>query len=58
MLSIIEISKLKKYNIIWTLHDMWPFCATEHYSSNKYYEIGYSNKNFLNINNFIFRKKI
>ena len=28
MLSIKEISKLKKYNIFWTLHDMWPFCAT------------------------------
>ena len=58
MLSIKEISKLKKYNIFWTLHDMWPFCATEHYSMNNHYEIGYSKKNFFNINNFIFRKKL
>ena len=58
MISIKEIFKLRKYNIFWTLHDMWPFCATEHYSIKNYYEIGYTNKNFFNINNFIFKKKL
>ncbi len=58
MISIKEFSSLKKYKIFWTLHDMWPFCATEHYSLNNYYETGYLKKNFFDINNFIFKKKI
>ncbi|EEQ3641485.1 glycosyltransferase [Escherichia coli] len=31
-LSIEDIGKIKK-PVIWTLHDMWPFCGTEHYAS-------------------------
>ena len=30
MLSIEDIGKIKK-PIVWTLHDMWPFCSHEHY---------------------------
>ena len=29
-ISIEDIGKIKK-PIVWTLHDMWPFCASEHY---------------------------
>ena len=29
-ISIKNINKIKS-EVIWTLHDMWPFCGTEHY---------------------------
>jgi len=31
MLSVKDIGRLKK-PIVWTLHDMWPFCGGEHYA--------------------------
>lgn len=31
MLRIEDLTKIQK-PIVWTLHDMWPFCGTEHYS--------------------------
>ena len=31
MLSIADIARLRK-PIVWTLHDMWPFCGGEHYA--------------------------
>lgn len=31
MLSIADIGRLRK-PIVWTLHDMWPFCGGEHYA--------------------------
>ncbi len=34
MMSIKEISLIKK-PIVWTLHDMWPFCGVEHFSYQK-----------------------
>lgn len=37
-LSLKDISKIKKSKIIFTLHDMWAFCGTEHYV--------YDNKNY------------
>ena len=40
-LSISEISRLKQ-KIVWTIHDMWPFCATEHYTLKEDYTNGYS----------------
>ncbi len=50
LLSIKDISKINK-KIIWTLHDMWPFCGTEHYSDQRRYISGYStlNKMFFGI---------
>jgi glycosyltransferase involved in cell wall biosynthesis len=50
LLSIEDISKINK-KIIWTLHDMWPFCGTEHYTDQKRFISGYSkhNKNFFGI---------
>ncbi|MEM9032608.1 MAG: glycosyltransferase, partial [Pseudomonadota bacterium] len=32
MTSVAEIGRLTQ-PVIWTLHDMWPFCGTEHYAS-------------------------
>ena len=38
MLSIEDIAKIQK-PIVWTLHDMWPFCGSEHYmgTDNEYF---------------------
>ena len=33
MISIKEISHINK-PIVWTMHDMWPFCGGEHFTSN------------------------
>ena len=35
MISIEEISRIKK-PIIWTLHDSWPFCGSEHHPNGLY----------------------
>ena len=50
ILSIRDISKIKK-KLFWTLHDMWPFCGSEHYSKNNRYtkNYKYNFKNFLSI---------
>lgn len=48
LISIPEIRKIKK-NIVWTLHDMWPFSGSEHYNLNK--------KNKISVDNFIFKIK-
>ena len=39
-ISIKDIDKIKS-KIVWTLHDMWPFCGTEHYASNDGFMHGY-----------------
>ena len=44
MISIKEIAEIKK-PIVWTLHDMWAFCGTEHYTLNKRYIKGYTKFN-------------
>ena len=44
MISIKEISDIKK-PIVWTLHDMWAFCGSEHYPLNKRFINGYTNLN-------------
>lgn len=62
----ISISDINKINskIVWTLHDMWPFCGAEHYSYNLRYVEGYNKTNRpqdekgLDINKFIWEKKI
>ena len=35
MIRIEEIAKIRK-PIIWTLHDMWPFCGAEHYAGDTF----------------------
>ena len=51
MISISDVSKIKK-PVVWTLHDMWAFCGTEHYANNFRWRNGYKyqNKNFYGIN--------
>ena len=49
-ISIEDIGLIKK-PIVWTLHDMWPFSGSEHYTFNKYWKIGYKKKKiFYNFN--------
>lgn len=43
-ISFREISKINK-PIIWTLHDMWPYCGSEHYSFENRYIDGYTKSN-------------
>lgn len=44
MLSIQDIGKINK-PIVWTLHDMWPFCGAEHYATDFRWRDGYSRLN-------------
>lgn len=44
MLSVSDISKIKK-PIVWTLHDMWPFCGAEHISYDNRWKEGYKKNN-------------
>ena len=43
-ISFREISKINK-PIIWTLHDMWPYCGSERYSFENRYIDGYTKSN-------------
>jgi glycosyltransferase involved in cell wall biosynthesis len=40
MLSIADIGAIEK-PLVWTLHDMWPLCATEHYPTDNCWRQGY-----------------
>ena len=44
MLSIKDIPKINK-PLVWTLHDMWAFCGSEHISYDKRYVTGYNSEN-------------
>jgi glycosyltransferase involved in cell wall biosynthesis len=44
MLSIRDIARLR-YPVVWTLHDMWPFCGAEHYTDDFRWRDGYTRKN-------------
>ena len=61
-ISISQINKIKA-KLVWTLHDMWPFCGAEHYTNNKRFEYGYklsnkpTNETGLDINRYIWEKK-
>ena len=46
-LSVADIARLKK-PIVWTLHDMWPFCGAEHYAADgpdSRFRVGYEGSN-------------
>jgi len=45
--NILQISDLGriKYPLVWTHHDMWPFCGSEHYSYSQRWLEGYSSSN-------------
>ena len=44
MISIEQIGKITK-PIVWTLHDMWPYCGAEHYTNDRRFIDGYNKKN-------------
>ena len=62
MISISQLKQIKK-PIIWTFHDMWPFCGAEHYSHDKRHHDGYNNSNRpknekgLDLNKFVWNYK-
>tara|TARA_Y100000741_G_scaffold365165_1_gene359871 strand:+ start:1053 stop:2285 length:1233 start_codon:yes stop_codon:yes gene_type:complete len=62
-LSINQISKIKS-KIVWTMHDMWPFCGAEHYTSDERYKKGYLKNNRptyekgFDINKYVWEKKV
>ena len=45
--NFLRINDLKKINkpIIWTLHDMWPYCGSEHYTVTNRFLEGYKKNN-------------
>ena len=46
-LSVEDIGRIRK-PIVWTLHDMWPFCGAEHYATDDAsarWRVGYSRTN-------------
>ena len=62
-LSISDIKKIKS-KIVWTMHDMWPFCGAEHYSENNRYINVYnvsnrpSDETGIDLNRYIWKKKL
>ena len=62
MLSVKDISKLQS-RLVWLMHDMWPFCGTEHYTKNNIYFLDKKNleekdpKFFFDINKWTWKKK-
>jgi glycosyltransferase involved in cell wall biosynthesis len=44
MLCIADVGRIRK-PIIWTLHDMWPFCGAEHYTDDYRWLDGYRHAN-------------
>jgi hypothetical protein len=45
-ISLREIYKIKK-PIVWTLHDMWAFCGSEHFAINNRFKTNYSKRSSL-----------
>jgi len=62
MISLNEIGKLK-LPIVWTFHDMWPLCATEHLPFNQDLSIGnkwyksYKTNSYLNFDRLVWLYK-
>lgn len=62
MLSVEDICRIEK-PLIWTLHDMWAFCGSEHYARDERWASGYSRSNrpdtesVFDLNRHIWRRK-
>ena len=41
MISIKDISKID-IPLVWTFHDMWPFCGGEHFTENNRFQSSYN----------------
>jgi glycosyltransferase involved in cell wall biosynthesis len=64
MISIEDIGKINK-PIVWTLHDMWPFCGAEHVTFDDRWKSGYysnnrksQSKSFFDLNKFVWTRKL
>lgn len=64
MMSINDIGRIKK-PIVWTLHDMWPFCGAEHFTFDDRWKTGYYSDNnisrkkiFFDLNKFVWERKV
>lgn len=44
MMSVKDIGRIRK-PLVWTLHDMWAFCGSEHVTDDTRYENGYTRRN-------------
>ena len=62
MMSVEDIGRIRK-PIVWTLHDMWPFCGAEHYTDDTRWVSGYASSNRasgesgLDLNRWTWRRK-
>ena len=47
MISIRQVREIDRigFPIVWTMHDMWPYCGAEHYTAEKRFISGYNLKN-------------
>lgn len=45
LISIEQVGQIRK-PVVWSCHDMWPFCGAEHYSTESRYRTGYTPDNF------------
>ncbi|MEO9780738.1 MAG: glycosyltransferase [Sedimentitalea sp.] len=56
-ISIGEIGRIV-HPVVWTLHDMWPFCGAEHYSEADAWKSGYAEQNGgFDLNRWVWRRK-
>ena len=56
MMSLREMAALPA-PVVWTCHDMWPFCGAEHYASGQRFMRGYESDGSLDIEVLTFRRK-
>lgn len=62
MMSIEDIGRIEK-PVVWTIHDMWPFCGGEHYTEDFRWREGYQSRNRppyergLDLNRWIWNRK-
>ncbi len=54
MISISEIGALQ-HPVVWTLHDMWPFCGAAHYTEGEDWKSGYVNVG--GVHRWVWRRK-
>ena len=59
MLSLAEIGELaRKVPVVWTLHDMWPFCGCEQYALDEKFVSGYPGRKLWDLDARSFRSKL
>lgn len=55
-MSIRQVARITK-PIVWTLHDMWLLCGTEHYNDTDDWMMGYRNRPYYDFNRLVFDYK-